>query len=204
MKLKNNSYFSILTRMPQHYRAFLIGALFCFGYGMSYSSISFGSPIPGVGSSQVSQLLKNIVVSEYGFRVGSPQQTYWKLKDDLAANTSNTFQYFAADPQHKTARFTINVDRFSAPTSFNAYVKKWVKEYPYFGFEILKTQSMKIGDQPCYLVDLAHRKQNKQLRQFVVVKKEFAVVMTCADEISKFKDTAVQCADLVNNFQWTK
>ena len=197
--MKHYLYLSTLT---QKYWILGRGLLFC--YGIIYSSISLSSPIPGAGSSQVSQLLKNIVVSEYGFRVGTPQQTYWKLKDDLNANSSNTFQYFAADPQQKTARFTINVDRFSAPTSFNSYVKKWVKEYPYFGFEILKTQSMKIGNQPCYLVDLAHRKQNKQLRQFVVVKKEFAVVMTCADEISKFKDTAMQCADLVNNFQWTK
>lgn len=185
-------------------KSFLLSAAMLFSYEILSSTHALGSPIPSVGSSEVSQLLKNIVISEYGFRVGNPQQTYWKLKDDLTANSSNTFQYFAADPQQKTARFTINVDKFSSPTSFNAYVKKWVKEYPYFGFEILKTQSMKIGDQPCYLVDLAHRKQNKQLRQFVVVKKEFAVVMTCADEINKFKETAIQCADLVNNFQWTK
>lgn len=167
-------------------------------------SLSNSSPIPGTGSSQVSQLLKNIVISEYGFRVGSPEQTFWNLKQDIHSNTTNTFQYFAADPLQKTARFTINIDKFSSPTNFDSYVKKWVKEYPYFGFEILKTQTMKIGDEPCYLVDLAHRKQNKQMRQFVVVKKEFAVVMTCADEISKFKDTALQCADLIKNFHWTK
>lgn len=163
---------------------------------------SLGSPIPGVGSSEVSQLLKNIVVSEYGFRIGNSKQTFWNLKQDIQSNTTNTFEYFAADPLKKSARFTINIDKFTSPTNFDSYVKKWVKEYPYFGFEILNTQKMKLDDEPCYLVDLTHPKKNKQIRQFVVVKKEFAVVMTCADEINKFNETALQCAELIKNFQW--
>jgi hypothetical protein len=167
-----------------------------------FQLIANASPIPGAGSSQVPQLLKNIVISEHGFRIGSTSQNFWTLKQDLNANVSDTFQYVASNPQ-SSARFTVNVDKFNKPTSFDSYVKKWVKEYPYFGFEILKTQVMKIGGQPCYLVDFAHRKKNKQMRQFVVVKKDYAVVMTCADQIGKFKDTSLQCADLVNNFQWT-
>ncbi len=164
--------------------------------------VAKASPIPGAGSSQVPQLLKNIVISEHGFRIGSTDHNFWTLKQDINSNINDTFQYVASNP-HSGARFTVNVDKFSRPTSFDSYVKKWVKEYPYFGFEILKTQVMKIGGQPCYLVDFAHRKKNKQMRQFVVVKKDYAVVMTCADEIGKFKDTSLQCADLVNNFQWT-
>lgn len=160
------------------------------------------SPIPGVGSSEVPQLLKNIVVSEHGFRLGSSTSAFWNLKKDLNANLTDTFQYSSNNPK-SNARFTVNVDKFSKPTSFDSYVKKWVKEYPYFGFEILKTQVTRLGGQPCYLVDFAHRKKNKQLRQFVVVKKDYAVVMTCADDINKFKDTAMQCADLINNFRWT-
>lgn len=162
---------------------------------------AFGSPMPGAGSSQVPQLLKNIVISEHGFRIGSTNQNFWTLKKDLNSNHTDTFQYLSSEPQ-SNARFTVNVDKFSKPTSFDSYVKKWVKEYPYFGFEVLKTQVTKLGGQPCYLVDFAHRKKNKQLRQFVVVKKDFAVVMTCTDDIGKFKDTAVQCADLVSNFRW--
>jgi hypothetical protein len=41
------------------------------------------------------------------------------------------------------------------------------------------------------------------MRQFVVVKKDLAVVMTCADDISKFKETALQCSDFISNFRWT-
>lgn len=164
---------------------------------------TLASPMPGAGSSQVPQLLKNIVVSEHGFRIGSSQQDFWTLKKDLEANQKDTFQFVASKPD-SGARFTVNIDTFSKPTSFDSYVKKWVKEYPYFGFEILKTQVTKIAGQPCYLVDFAHRKKNKQMRQFVVVKKEFAVVMTCADDIAKFRETSTQCSDLVSNFRWTK
>jgi hypothetical protein len=158
--------------------------------------------MPGVGSSQVPQLLKNIVISEHGFRLGSTGASFWKLKKDLNSNLTDTFQYLSNNPS-SNARFTINVDKFSKPMSFDSYVKKWVKEYPYFGFEILRTQVTKIGGQPCYLVDFAHRKKNKQLRQFVVVKKDLAVVMTCTDDIGKFKETSIQCSDLISNFKWT-
>lgn len=167
-----------------------------------WSKTAISSPIPGVGSSHVSQLLKNIIVSEYGFKIGTTDQSFWSLKADATANIKNSFSFVANNSQ-SNARFTINIDKFTNPMSFDSYVRKWVKEYPYFGFEILKTQVMKLGGQPCYLVDFAHRGKNKQMRQFVVVKKDFAVVMTCADEIQKFKDTALQCAELINNFQWT-
>lgn len=188
----------VYTQVASILTCALTGVLLCL------CPSTHASPIPGVGSSQVSQLLKNIVVSELGFRIGSPEQTYWTLKKDPAAPSGNTFLFFPTDSQQKSARFTVSVDKFSSSTAFDAYVKKWIKEYPYFGFEILKTQTMKISEAPCYLVDLVHRKQNKQLRQFVVVKKDFAVVMTCADEPAKFKETALHCADLVKHFQWTK
>jgi hypothetical protein len=41
------------------------------------------------------------------------------------------------------------------------------------------------------------------MRQFVAVQRGFDVVMTCVDEISRFKDTSAECADLIKNFQWT-
>lgn len=160
------------------------------------------APIPGAGSSQIPKLLRNIVISEHGFKVGTSQSNFWTLKQNANSSDSNTFQYIAGNPQLK-AQFTINVDKLSKPTSFDAYISKSVKEYPYFGFQILKTQVMKLGGQPCYLMDLAHTKRNRQMRQFVIVKKDIAVIMTCVDEIGRFKETAMHCADLINNFQWT-
>lgn len=173
--------------------------IFCFNLLFLFAK---GSPNPGVGSSQLPQLLKNIAISDQGFRVSASDPSFWTLKQDLNSNATDTFK-FVGIGEYASARFTINVDKFIKPVSFESYVKRWAKEYPYFGFEILKSQIIKIGGEPCYFMDLAHRQKNKQMRQFVVVKKDFAVVMTCADEIAKFKDTSMKCADLINNFQWT-
>lgn len=160
----------------------------------------WSSPIPGSGTSEVSSLLKNIVNSEYGFKIGTTNPKFWTLKQSTLNSSKKAFQFQGPRTQ---SNFSINIDPFTKETSFDSYIKKSVKEYPYFGFKILKTTVMKLGGEPCYLVDLAHLKRNRQMRQFIVVKKEMAVVMTCVDEPSQFKETAVQCADLINNFQWT-
>ncbi len=168
---------------------------------ITLSHLTYASPIPGFGSAPAQQLLRNIVISELGFRIGNSQQNFWTLKIEPSSTNSNSYQFYATNPQ-LSARFLINVDKFAKPITLDNYLKKWVKEYPYFGFEILQTQSFKIGGQSSYLIDLAHRKKNKQLRQFVVVKDNFAIVMTCVDEINRFKETSAQCGNLVNDFQW--
>lgn len=165
------------------------------------SSYTFSAPVPGFGSAPAHQLLKNILVSELGFRIGNSQQSFWILKDETSFKIPNTHQFIASNPQ-LSARFLINIDKFSKPMTLEAYLKKWIKEYPYFGFEVLQTQSFKLSGQSSYLVDLAHRKKNKQLRQFVVVKDDYAIVMTCVDEISQFKETSIECGKLINNFEW--
>lgn len=162
----------------------------------------YASPIPGVGSSPVHQLLKNVAISELGFRIGAQNEGFWALQQNSSLNSTNSYQFSASDPAF-SSRFAVNIDKFSSPMNLETYLKKWIKEYPYFGFEILQSKNMKIGGEKAYLIDLANRKKNKQLRQFVVVKNDFAVIMTCVDEINKFRDTSARCAELVNNFQWT-
>lgn len=175
--------------------------LFCLSL-MILARSGLASPIPGFGSSHISNLLKNIAVSEYGFKVGPVESKFWSLKSKSEDESREVFQFIPAEVI-SPARFTVNIDKFSRPTTFDSYVKKWIKEYPYLGFEILKNQSLKVDGEPGVMIDLVHRKMNKQMRQFVAYKKDYAVIMTCSDQIPQFQGTAQECADLVNHFKWT-
>lgn len=165
---------------------------------------SFAAPIPATGSSSFSQALKNTLQAE-DFRVGTFNQDFWELSPQINSSSSKlSAWHFQGLGPNISARFSVHIDRLSGPTDLKQYVKKWIKEYPYLGFEILATNSMQIDGKPAFVVDLANKVKNKQLRQFVVQNKEknMAVVMTCTDIKSKFLATIDRCHEIVKNFQW--
>lgn len=165
---------------------------------------SYASPIPATGSSSFAQALKNTLQSE-DFRVGTFNQDFWTLDPQINSTaTKLSAWHFQGLGPNMSARFSVHIDRLNGPTDLKQYVKKWIKEYPYLGFEILATNSMQIDGKPAYVVDLLNKVKNKQLRQFVVhnKEKEMAVVMTCTDARSKFLSTLNKCHEIVKNFQW--
>lgn len=163
------------------------------------------APIPATGSSPFAQALKNTLQAE-DFRVGTFSQEFWELSPQINSTSSSVKAWhFQGIKQNNTARFAVHIDRLNSTMDLKQYVKKWIKEYPYLGFEILATNSMQIDGKPAFVIDLSNKVKNKQLRQFVVHNKEknMAVVMTCTDSKTKFLSTIEKCHDIVKNFQWS-
>lgn len=166
------------------------------------------APIPATSSSEFSQTLKNMILAEReGFRLGTQKTDFWEIinKNIATNNSAPTSWLFQGIGTKQTARFSIRTDKLTQPIELPTYVKKWIKEYPYLGFEILATNTMQVAGKPTFVVDLINKGKNKQLRQFVVHNKDrnIAVIMTCTDSIDKFNSTLDQCHDLLHNFQWT-
>lgn len=171
------------------------------------STIALASPIPTTGSSELSQNLKNMILAEReGFRLGTSNSDYWEvINKNLTMSAVPTSWLFQGVSGHQTARFSIHSDKLNQPGDITQYVKKWIKEYPYLGFEILATNSMQVAGKPTFVIDLVNKAKNKQLRQFVVHNQErnMAVIMTCTDSTDKFNITLDKCHELLKNFQWT-
>jgi hypothetical protein len=168
------------------------------------SPSSEAAPTPAIGSSAFSQALKNTLQSDE-FRVGTFNQEFWELSPQINSSASKLYAWhFQGMGTNMSARFSVHIDKLNGPIELKQYVKKWIKEYPYLGFEILATNNMQIDGKPAFVVDLSNKVKNKQLRQFVVHNKEknMAVVMTCTDVKSKFLSTIDKCHEIVKNFQW--
>jgi hypothetical protein len=167
-------------------------------------SFIFAAPIPAISSSSFSQTLKNTLQSE-DFRVGTFNQDFWELAPQInsASNKSNAW-HFQGLGTNLTARFSVHIDRLNGVSDIKQYIKKWIKEYPYLGFEILATNNMQIDGQPAFVLDLTNKVKSKQLRQFVVHNKEknMAIIMTCTDVKNKFLSTIEKCHEIIKNFQW--
>jgi hypothetical protein len=163
------------------------------------------APVPATSSSILSQALKNTLQSDE-FRVGTFNHDFWELSPQInSTNRKLNAWHFQGLGSNLTARFSVHIDKLNTPTDLKQYVKKWIKEYPYLGFEILATNSMQVDGKPTFVIDLSNKVKNKQLRQFVIHNKEknMAVVMTCTDIKSKFLTTIEKCHEIVKNFQWT-
>lgn len=186
-----------------HLRTIKLGLKFLLP--LIWTILAKASPIPGLSSSSLSQPLKNTLIAD-DFRLGTLNQDFWDLlpqdsKDEKKLST----WLFQGNKNNLSARFSLHVDKLNKPTELKSYVKKWIKEYPYLGFEILATHSMRIDGETAFVVDLANKAKNKQLRQFVVCNKEksIAVIMTCTDLRGRFLDTINQCHDILKNFRWS-
>ncbi len=175
----------------------------------SNTQLIHAAPIPTSGSSILSQKLKNTALSqEAGFRIGTEKTDFWELitsKNLNAANPPSAWIFQGLNGAFKTARFSIRTDNLnSEKQSLDQYAKKWIKEYPYLGFETLATNKMVVDGKQTLVIDLKNKVKNKQLRQFIVYNNErkVAVIMTCSNSIDKFSYTLNQCHDLLKNFQW--
>ena len=97
---------------------------------------------------------------------------------------------------------TVRVDDLKNPTALKTYVKKWMKDYSRFGFEVLTAKQIKINQNQVFLLDILSRETNKQLRQLVFLKERTAVILTCRDHKDSFSKTVVDCNEISKTFEW--
>lgn len=163
----------------------------------------FATPAPGTGSSAFGQQYREQVLSPYGFKFKHNPQI-WNITTNLEAKNMTNYKLEAQDSAFKGAQFSVNFDQLSKPTTLDNYVKKWIKEYHFFGFEILSNKPLKIAGTDSVVVDLVHRQKQKQIRQLVVFNKKSAVTMTCVDDVQRFAKTVTKCHEIMKSFEWTR
>ena len=99
---------------------------------------------------------------------------------------------------------TVRVDDMRVIQPLKSYVKKWMKDYTRFGFEVLTAKPIKVGENQAFLLDIVSRETQKQLRQVVFVREKVAVILTCRDGRDSFAKTVQDCNEIVKTFEWVK
>jgi hypothetical protein len=158
---------------------------------------AFTSPVPALGSSALSNPSKAYIFHMKGFSL-NPANANWKIsKNESHKEISATFSNGKT-----TGVFSVKTETLVAPTSVEHYSKRWIRDYAFFGFDVLGAKPFNLGSARGYVIDLYHKKQNKQVRQVIFLKEKTSVILTCADELAPFKDTLNSCNSVVRTFSW--
>jgi len=110
--------------------------------------------------------------------------------------------YRAPGDENVQAALTVRVDPLLKNESLDDYSKRWLKDYPRFGFDILAAKKVRVEREVAFLLDLVNRENSKQLRQLVFIKNKRAVTLTCRDDSSGFATTLKSCNEIIRSFRW--
>lgn len=162
-----------------------------------------GAPIPGTSSSLLIDSENGTFRSALGFQV-SAGQSDWILTEAPRNHKYIAVQYKAPDTDTGIqAALTVRVDRLKKRTGLKKYVKRWIRDYPKLGFDILAARKIKIHKKPAFLIDLINRESQLQLRQVVFLKQKKAVILTCRDNKERFLQNLKSCNNIFRSFVWT-
>jgi len=162
------------------------------------------APIPGTSTSSLVSEQPGQYWSKKGFKMNSGQ-TSWQQKPPPKHIESLVTVYRA--PARKNGQqpaLTVRVDELQRPQTLQKYVKKWMKDYARFGFDILTAKPIKLKDNQAFLLDLVSRETERQLRQVVLLKDKTSVILTCRDHRDTFAKTVLECNEIIKTFEWVK
>ena len=128
--------------------------------------------------------------------------TDWELAPKPQNNRFIETVYRAPNGTDSEAILTVRADKIHGRADAAEYAKKWLHDYPRFGFEVLDAKKVNVAGQGAYVIDLVSHESSKQLRQVLFVQGENAVTLTCRDKIQDFSQTLKVCDQIIRTFRW--
>lgn len=163
---------------------------------------AWAAPFPGTSSSPLVSQKPGLYYSTKGFRLNSAQ-TSWIQSAPPKYIPSLVTVYKSPIPLNgQQPALTVRVDNLRHIQPLKTYVKRWMKDYTRFGFEVLTAKPVKINANQAFLLDIVSRETQKQLRQVVFVKDKTAVILTCRDGRESFAKTVQDCNEIMKTFEW--
>ncbi|MFP5518527.1 MAG: hypothetical protein ACLGGX_01385 [Bdellovibrionia bacterium] len=162
-----------------------------------FVSISLAAPMPGMGSAKLSEKISTVAFKSLGFAMDL-MQNEWTLE----MQNQSASKQFRFKSLENNGTLSIRIDDLKEEASLDEYSKKWIRDYPNYGFEILAQKSIKIGKAPALVIDLAQKENQKQIRQVLFLQNQRVVVLTCHNSFKAFKATAESCNRAFNSFKW--
>lgn len=162
-----------------------------------------GAPHPATSTSVLTNPEAGHYFQNQGFSLKT-LGTEWLPTPQDEATGSESVRFTPKGQIDSTASLSVRSDTLAKQSSLEAYAKKWMRDYPSYGFEVLGAKSFSVGGSPGLVVDMIQRSKNKQLRQVILQKGPRIAILTCLDTQASFQKTLVSCNQLVKNFEWNK
>lgn len=111
---------------------------------------------------------------------------------------------FASKESSQKGSLSVRTDTIAKNASLELYARKWMRDYPSYGFEVLSAKNLTLNGQPALVVDMLSRSKNKQIRQVILKKENRVAVMTCLDDRATFSKSLQTCNRIMESFSWNE
>jgi hypothetical protein len=163
---------------------------------------TWAAPHPATTSSVLTDPAKGFSFQSYGFKLDLEKSKWQPIQKESESIFAEIEFEKKGEKDSSPAQLSLRMDELEKTQGVETYAKKWMRDYPQYGFEILSTKSFSHASGQGVVVDLYHRPNNKQLRQVILLKGKKVAILTCSNERQKFALTLAECNELVKNFAW--
>lgn len=159
------------------------------------------APIPLTSSSSFIAAKPGLFHSSLGYSLHAAETNWVQVRPPQNNRYIETV-YRASENEDVQAALTVRADKLNQPAELSEYASKWIKDYSRFGFQILSSKKVRVGEEVGFMLDLVHQDTSKQLRQILFLKDKNVVTLTCRDDIKNFSQTLKSCNDIIRTFHW--
>ena len=167
------------------------------------ANIAEAAPHPATSTSVLTNPQQGLYFQSQGFNLRT-MGTDWLPTPQNKDSMFESVRFTPKGTIESTASLSVRTDTLSKQGSLESYAKKWMRDYPSYGFEVLGAKSFAVSGSPGLVVDMVQRSKNKQIRQVILQKGHSIAILTCLDNQSSFQKTLTSCNQLVKNFEWNK
>jgi hypothetical protein len=177
--------------------------LVIFSLFLFFQVQSFSAPHPGVGSSVLNTLQNGSLFSQMGFKLNTVP-VGWNLVASEKSDTSKELQIdlgkkFSITNDH-LGRISFKSETTQKKVDLESYVKKYLRDYNQFGFEVSSLQSMR--EKNSVIVDINQKNKKTRSRQMFFQNGTRIVTATCVDEFENFDQTIKDCNLVFGGLGW--
>lgn len=158
----------------------------------------FAAPHPTTGSSAVNSIQNNTVFSQLGFRLNNLPAD-WKLASDNDQSNSGSK---VITVQRQNSFINFEIEETKTAVDLEKFVRRYLKDYNQFGFELSEQESHKDAKQPYIVLEAFQKNKKTKTRQFFLQNGKKIATITCIGEFEHFDKTKQACNTIVNSLVW--
>lgn len=163
---------------------------------LTFSWNLFSAPHPLTGSSVINLPGNSYAFSQMGFTLEAiPPNWIYNRNENLNAEVIDI------GPQGETL-ISFRLENVSVKTQLETYVRKYLRDYNQYGFEVISLQSYSKSHTPSVIVDLSQKNKNTKSRQVFFYRKNKMIIATCADQTAQYEKTVALCNQILATFKW--
>lgn len=161
---------------------------------------SVAAPYPATSSSALTNPEQGLYFLHKGFTLKT-EGTNW-VPTANSESLLDTVRFSSKEKNSKEGSLSIRTDKIPKNASLELYTRKWMRDYPNYGFEVLSAKNFSLNGSPALVVDMLSRSKNKQVRQLILKNEDRVAIMTCVDNKDSFAKSLQNCNRIMKSFTW--